>query len=80
MSTVDKRWDLSGIKHLVAGVNDLARLEKQGDERMQKTGWMLMAALLMLTMAGCAPLIIGGAGAVVADEVVEQDKGGDGLF
>ncbi len=40
---------------------------------------MLMAALL-LTMAGCAPLIIGGAGAIVADEVVEQDKGGDGLF
>lgn len=47
---------------------------------MQKTGLMLIAGLLMLTMAGCAPLIIGGAGAVVADEVVEQDQGGDGLF
>lgn len=47
---------------------------------MQKTGLMLLAALLMLSMAGCAPLLIGGAGAVVADEVVEQDQGGDGLF
>lgn len=47
---------------------------------MQKTGLMLMAALLMLTMAGCAPLVIGGAAAVVADEAIEQDQGGDGLF
>lgn len=47
---------------------------------MRNTGLMLMAALLILTMAGCAPLIIGGAGAVVADEVIEQDQGGDGLF
>ncbi len=38
---------------------------------------VLMAALLT---SGCAPLLIGGAGAVVADEVIEQDKGGDGLF
>lgn len=47
---------------------------------MQKTGLMLVAALLVLSMAGCAPLVIGGAAAVVADEAVEQDKGGDGLF
>lgn len=47
---------------------------------MSRTGLMLMAALLMLTMAGCAPLLVGGAAAVVADEAVEQDKGGDGLF
>ncbi|HLQ19427.1 MAG TPA: hypothetical protein VK146_10650 [Tabrizicola sp.] len=47
---------------------------------MQNTGLMLMAALILLTLSGCAPLLIGGAGAVVADEVVEQDKGGDGLF
>ena len=68
------------IKDLVADVNDFETDGKTGEARMQKTGWMLMAALLMLTLAGCAPLIIGGAGAVVADEVVEQDKGGDGLF
>ncbi|WP_374429183.1 hypothetical protein [Tabrizicola sp.] len=47
---------------------------------MRNTGLKLMAALLMLTLAGCAPLVVGGAAAVVADEVVEQDKGGDGLF
>lgn len=47
---------------------------------MRKTGLMLLATLLALTTSGCAPLLIGGAGAVVADEVIEQDKGGDGLF
>lgn len=47
---------------------------------MQKTGWMALLALLALTIAGCAPLIVGGAAAVVADEVIEQDQGGDGLF
>lgn len=67
------------IKALAVGVNGLARLA-MGETRMSKTGLMLMAALLMLTMAGCAPLVIGGAAAVVADEAVEQDKGGDGLF
>jgi hypothetical protein len=41
---------------------------------------MLMAGLILLTTAGCAPLLIGGAGVVVADEVIEQDQGGDGLF
>jgi hypothetical protein len=77
---VDKRWDCFGIKDLVANVNDLATHENQGEAEMQKTGLMLMVALLMLTLAGCAPLLIGGAAAVVADEAVEQDKGGDGLF
>jgi hypothetical protein len=77
---VDKRWDCFGIKDLVANVNDLATHESQGEAEMQKTGLMLMVALLMLTLAGCAPLLIGGAAAVVADEAVEQDKGGDGLF
>ena len=37
---------------------------------MRKSGLVVLAALLSLTVAGCAPLIIGGAGAVVADEVV----------
>jgi hypothetical protein len=77
---VDKHRDGFGIKGLVADGNDLETYEKQGELRMQKTGLMLVAGLLMLTMAGCAPLIIGGAGAVVADEVIEQDQGGDGLF
>jgi hypothetical protein len=47
---------------------------------MQKTGFMALLTLLALTITGCAPLIVGGAAAVVADEVIEQDQGGDGLF
>jgi hypothetical protein len=47
---------------------------------MRKSGAAVLAILLALTVAGCAPLVVGGAAAVVADEVVEQDKGGDGLF
>lgn len=43
----------------------------------------LRALALMLTCAAlsaCAPLLIGGGAAVVADEAMEQDQGGDGLF
>jgi hypothetical protein len=64
---------------LAAGVKDLAGIG-QGEKVMRKTGFVVLMTLLALTTAGCAPLLIGGAGAVVADEVVEQDKGGDGLF
>jgi hypothetical protein len=35
---------------------------------------------VMLVLSGCGPLIVGGAAAVVADEVAEQENGGDGLF
>ena len=37
-------------------------------------------ALVMAALSGCAPLIIGGAGAIVADEALEQNQGGDGVF
>jgi len=47
---------------------------------MRKSGLTLVVLMAALLASGCAPLIIGGAGAVVADEVVEQDQGGDGLF
>jgi hypothetical protein len=47
---------------------------------MRKTGLTLALLMAVLSAAGCAPLLIGGAGAIVADEAVEQDKGGDGLF
>jgi len=40
--------------------------------------WAMMVAAF--GVAGCAPLLVGGAAAVVADEAVEQDQGGDGLF
>ncbi|MCT8328017.1 hypothetical protein [Albidovulum sediminis] len=45
----------------------------------RRTGWIL--ALLMLgTLPGCAAVIVGAGGAVLADEVVEDREGGDGLF
>jgi hypothetical protein len=47
---------------------------------MRKTGLALVVLMAGLMVSGCAPLLIGGAGAVVADEVIEQDQGGDGLF
>jgi hypothetical protein len=47
---------------------------------MQRLGRGLLVMMLAVTLAGCAPLVVGGAAAVVADEVIEQDRGGDGLF
>lgn len=38
------------------------------------------AAALWIGLGGCAPVIVGGAAAVVTDEVMEQEGGGDGLF
>jgi hypothetical protein len=54
----------------------------QGSENhmtMTKIGLTAML-LATLVLGACAPLVIGGAVAVVADEAIEQDKGGDGLF
>jgi hypothetical protein len=48
---------------------------------MRRTLWKALAALsIVIALPACAPLLIGGGAAVVADEVVEQDRGGDGLF
>jgi hypothetical protein len=47
---------------------------------MQRTGLAVLAVFLVLTTSACAPLLIGGAAVAVADEAVEQDQGGDGLF
>ena len=46
--------------------------------RKSALGLLMLAATLALT--ACAPLLVGGAVAVVADEAIEQEKGGDGLF
>jgi hypothetical protein len=51
-----------------------------GGDKMRKSGLVLALFMVAMTAAGCAPLVVGGAVAVVADEAVEQDKGGDGLF
>lgn len=48
---------------------------------MIKNVWKAMTVLLTVALfSGCAPLLVGGAAAVVADEAIEQDQGGDGLF
>lgn len=41
---------------------------------------LVAVVLATLALAGCAPLLVGGAVAVVADEAIEQEQGGDGLF
>jgi hypothetical protein len=79
VSTQDSLIDCKEIKGLPGDVYDSARYAT-GETMMRKTGLMVLAALLVLTTAGCAPLLVGGAAAVVADEAVEQDNGGDGLF
>ncbi len=40
----------------------------------------LTTLLTLATLTACAPLLVGGAGAIVVDEAIEQDQGGDGLF
>lgn len=47
---------------------------------MQKIVLAVLALITAATISGCAPLLIGGGAAVVADEAIEQDQGGDGLF
>jgi len=48
---------------------------------MQNRLWLLMAALITsTTLAGCAPVIVGAAGALIVDEAMEQQNGDDGLF
>ena len=47
---------------------------------MKRLFQMLSAALLSVAVTGCGPLIVGAGGAVIADQAVEDEKGGDGLF
>jgi predicted small lipoprotein YifL len=47
---------------------------------MRNRFWtILAAAALTATLSACAPLV-GGVAAVAADEAIEQEEGGDGLF
>ena len=41
---------------------------------------LIAAMLAAATLSACAPLIVGGGAALVADEVAENENGGDGLF
>ena len=47
---------------------------------MHRKFLVFVALITLVATSACAPLLIGGAGAVVADEAIEQDRGGDGLF
>ncbi len=47
---------------------------------MRKTAFGLLVCVALAALSACAPLVVGGAVAVVADEALEQEKGGDGLF
>ena len=48
---------------------------------MQNNFWRALALVVTCTaVSGCTPLVVGAAGAVVVDEVMEQEQGGDGLF
>ncbi len=41
---------------------------------------LLAGVFALITLAACTPVVVGGAAVVVADEVIEQERGGDGLF
>lgn len=47
---------------------------------MHKRILTILVVVTFAALSGCAPLLIGGGAAVVADEAIEQDQGGDGLF
>ena len=76
---MDKRGSLNENNGLSVGINDLAT-HAEGETDMRKTSLVLLLTLMALTTSACAPLLIGGAAVAVADEAVEQDQGGDGLF
>ena len=47
---------------------------------MQKLILSVLGLVVAVAISACAPLLVGGGAAVVADEAIEQDRGGDGLF
>ncbi len=48
---------------------------------MQNKLWRVLVLIMACTaVSGCTPLLVGAAGAVIVDEVMEQEQGGDGLF
>jgi hypothetical protein len=48
---------------------------------MQNKLWLILVlAASSAALSGCVPVAFGAAGAVIADKVVEDQKGGEGLF
>ena len=76
---MDSAEHITEIKDLSVAIYGLAT-NASGVRDMRKMGLAVLAAVLALAVTGCAPLVVGGAVAVVADEAIEQDQGGDGLF
>jgi hypothetical protein len=58
----------------------LSAWRSEKDLMMRKTPILIALFIATLALPACTPLLVGGAAAVVADEVIEQDQGGDGLF
>ena len=51
-----------------------------GQEMQSKLGQILGILAAWAVLSGCVPLVVGAAGVVIVDKVVEQKQGGDGLF
>ncbi len=51
-----------------------------GQEMQSKLGQILGILATWVALSGCVPLVVGAAGVVIVDKVVEQKQGGDGLF
>ena len=72
---------LAGLIFVVA-VRRHGALEWRQEDTSMKNNLFLTLALMVAgaTFSGCVPVLIGAAGAVAVDEVLEQKQGGDGLF
>jgi hypothetical protein len=46
----------------------------------RKLGQILGILATLAVLSGCVPLVVGAAGVVIVDKVVEQKQGGDGLL
>ena len=48
---------------------------------MQGKFWLILVLVTAgAAMSGCVPLMAGAGGAVLGDQIMEQENGGDGLF
>jgi len=57
-----------------------ASVAPRGQDMQRKLRLILAIVATWAVLSGCVPLVIGAGGAVLADKLVEQEQGGDGLF
>ena len=55
------------------------QLARDKENTMKRVLWLTMA-MAAISLSGCVPVAIGATAAVVADQEIEKNKGGDGLF